>query len=81
MFPCCILIMFVLLHIWGAKEKAAILWRYIRTGKTGISSGEGGAEQSIREALKETQREYSVFKKNKEGHTDGRTKIIDLQQD
>jgi len=80
MYPCCIPILIILLHYWGAKEKAAAVWRYIKT-RWGRTSAKGDILQKpLRQTLEEIQQEYSVIKKTREGYTDGRTKIIDLRE-
>ena len=81
MYPCCILIALILLYIWGAQDRANAVKDYIRYKLTGEPASEDFSQKTLREVLDEAKRENAVFKKNKEGYTDGRTKIVHLRED
>ncbi|MBO4382840.1 MAG: hypothetical protein J5847_01970 [Clostridia bacterium] len=77
MYPCCVLIILVLLSVYGIRDKAAVYRKHLLRK---LHREETSKEQ-LREELEET--EYFAFlKKDKEGrYEDGRTKVIDLRED
>ena len=66
MYPCCIIIALLLLHLWGARDKLKVLFR---RAKRGAAQAPG---------LKEELRQTTYIEKKDGGYSDGRTRIIHL---
>ncbi|MBQ6526339.1 MAG: hypothetical protein IJI32_06920 [Clostridia bacterium] len=76
MYPCCVIIILVLLSVYGLRDKAAVYWKHFLRK---LHREETSKEQ-LREELKET-KYFEFLEKDKEGrYEDGRTKVIDLRE-
>jgi len=71
-YPCCILIALLLLHLWGARDKLKILLRRV---KQRARRGEQAAQAP---SLKEELRQATYIEKKDGGDCDGRTRVIHL---
>ena len=77
LYPCCVIIILVLLTVYGFRDKARVYWKHFLKK---IHHEETTKEQ-LREELDEAKK-FSYFERDKEGrYEDGRTKVIDLRED
>jgi hypothetical protein len=68
-YPCCIIVALLLLHLWGARDKIKVL---LRRGKRRARRGE--QTPSLKEELRQT----TYIEKKDGGYSDGRTRVIHL---
>ena len=76
MYPCCVIIILILLGVYGARDKTKVLFKHLKKKLR----REETSREMLKQDLKET-KYYSYFERDKEGrYQDGRTKIIDLRE-
>ena len=72
MYPCCIIIALLLLHLWGARDKLKVLLRRLR------QRARRGEQAAQAPSLKEELQRTTYIEKKDGGYSDGRTRVIHL---